>query len=89
MRTAWSDGDGAHAVVAPVSLIVSAFAPVADALTTSSNLLFALDQFLATAQSVDTLLWLLYVSLAITGLIDLSGAYATGATLVGSVTGAP
>jgi phosphoribosylformylglycinamidine synthase len=31
MRTAWSDADGAHSVVAPVSLIVSAFAPVADA----------------------------------------------------------
>jgi len=31
MRTAWTDDDGAHAVVAPVSLIVSAFAPVADA----------------------------------------------------------
>ncbi len=31
MRTAWSDGDGARrAVVAPVSLIVSAFAPVDD-----------------------------------------------------------
>jgi phosphoribosylformylglycinamidine synthase len=31
MRTAWSDASGTHAVVAPVSLIVSAFAPVADA----------------------------------------------------------
>jgi len=31
MRTAWTDAEGAHAVVAPVSLIVSAFAPVADA----------------------------------------------------------
>jgi phosphoribosylformylglycinamidine synthase len=31
MRTAWTDADGAHVVVAPVSLIVSAFAPVADA----------------------------------------------------------
>jgi phosphoribosylformylglycinamidine synthase len=31
MRTAWTDADGAHAVVAPVSLIVSAFAPLADA----------------------------------------------------------
>ena len=38
-------------------------APAAPLLTTSSNLLFALDQFIATAQSVDTLLWLLYVSL--------------------------
>jgi phosphoribosylformylglycinamidine synthase len=31
MRTAWSDGSGAHAVIAPVSVIISAFAPVADA----------------------------------------------------------
>ncbi len=30
MRTAWTDGAGDHSVVAPVSLIVSAFAPVAD-----------------------------------------------------------
>jgi phosphoribosylformylglycinamidine synthase len=30
MRSAWSDAEGEHAVVAPVSLIVSAFAPVGD-----------------------------------------------------------
>ena len=30
MRTRWEDGDGEHQVVAPVSLIVSAFAPVHD-----------------------------------------------------------
>ncbi|HZW59996.1 MAG TPA: phosphoribosylformylglycinamidine synthase, partial [Woeseiaceae bacterium] len=30
MRAAWTDADGAHQVVAPVSLIVSAFAPVSD-----------------------------------------------------------
>jgi phosphoribosylformylglycinamidine synthase len=30
MRTGWSDGEGRHDVVAPVSLIVSAFAPVSD-----------------------------------------------------------
>jgi len=30
MRSAWSDAEGQHAVVAPVSLIVSAFAPVGD-----------------------------------------------------------
>ena len=30
MKTQWRDGDAARAVVAPVSLIVSAFAPVAD-----------------------------------------------------------
>ena len=31
MRTAWTDAKGAHSVIAPVSLIISAFAPVADA----------------------------------------------------------
>ncbi len=31
MRTAWTDEQGAHSVIAPVSLIVSAFAPVSDA----------------------------------------------------------
>jgi len=31
MRTAWSDAAGAHSVIAPVSLIISAFAPVSDA----------------------------------------------------------
>jgi phosphoribosylformylglycinamidine synthase len=31
MRTAWSDAAGAHAVVAPISLVISAFAPIADA----------------------------------------------------------
>ena len=34
MRTAWSDAAGDHAVIAPVSLIVSAFAPVRDARST-------------------------------------------------------
>ena len=43
-------------------------AQAAPSLTTSSNLLYALNQFIATAQSVDTLLWLLYVSLVVTGL---------------------
>ena len=31
MRTRWEDADGEHAVIAPLSLIVSAFAPVDDA----------------------------------------------------------
>jgi phosphoribosylformylglycinamidine synthase len=31
MRTAWTDANGAHSVIAPVSLVISAFAPVADA----------------------------------------------------------
>ncbi len=34
MRTAWRDAAGEHAVIAPVSLIVSAFAPVQDARAT-------------------------------------------------------
>ena len=43
-------------------------APVASTLTASSGMLFSLNQFIATAQSVDTLLWLLYVSLTVAGL---------------------
>jgi phosphoribosylformylglycinamidine synthase len=31
MRTVWTDGGGEHAVLAPISLIISAFAPVRDA----------------------------------------------------------
>jgi phosphoribosylformylglycinamidine synthase len=31
MRTAWTDEHGAHAVIAPLSLVVSAFSPIADA----------------------------------------------------------
>src|SRR5271165_809381 len=34
MKTAWADAGGEHAVIAPVSLIISAFAPVADARST-------------------------------------------------------
>ncbi|HXC09360.1 MAG TPA: phosphoribosylformylglycinamidine synthase [Steroidobacteraceae bacterium] len=34
MRTAWTDAAGNHSVIAPVSLIVSAFAPVRDARST-------------------------------------------------------
>ena len=51
-----------------VPTLTGEVAQVAPSLTVSSNLLFALEQFIATAQSVDTLLWLLYVSLTITGL---------------------
>jgi phosphoribosylformylglycinamidine synthase len=39
MKTAWTDGSGAHSVVAPVSLIVSAFAPVRDARLTLTPVL--------------------------------------------------
>jgi phosphoribosylformylglycinamidine synthase len=44
MRTAWSDDAGEHAVLAPVSLIISAFSPVRDArktLTPELNLAHA------------------------------------------------
>jgi phosphoribosylformylglycinamidine synthase len=34
MRTAWTDAAGEHSVIAPVSLIVSAFAPIQDARAT-------------------------------------------------------
>src|SRR5260370_10515843 len=34
MRTAWQDAAGYHSVVAPISLIISAFAPVRDARAT-------------------------------------------------------
>jgi putative ABC transport system permease protein len=43
-------------------------APVAATLTASSGMLSSVNQFIATAQSVDTLLWLLYVSLTVAGL---------------------
>ena len=39
MRTTWSDASGDHAVTAPVSLVVSAFAPVHDARRTATPLL--------------------------------------------------
>ena len=47
---------------------LSGLAPVSATLTTSSGLLFSLNTFIATAQSVDALLWLLYVSLTVAGL---------------------
>src|SRR6202022_4091901 len=34
MRTAWRDAAGDHSVIAPISLIISAFAPVLDARST-------------------------------------------------------
>jgi phosphoribosylformylglycinamidine synthase len=39
MRTTWQDAHGAQAVTAPISLVVSAFAPVADARATWTPLL--------------------------------------------------
>jgi putative ABC transport system permease protein len=46
-------------------------APVASTLSASANLLTTLAAYFVTAQSVDTLLWLLYVSLTVTGLAAL------------------
>ena len=43
-------------------------APLASTLIISSGMWFSLNTFIATAQSVDTLLWLLYVSLTVAGL---------------------
>ena len=43
-------------------------APLASTLTISSSTWFSLNTFIATAQSVDALLWLLYVSLTVAGL---------------------
>jgi phosphoribosylformylglycinamidine synthase len=44
MKTAWSDARGEHAVLAPVSLIVSAFAPVRDARATLTPALDAVQE---------------------------------------------
>jgi len=44
------------------------FDAVATTLTVYSSTLFSLNTFIATAQSVDSLLWLLYVSLTVAGL---------------------
>jgi putative ABC transport system permease protein len=46
-------------------------APVSPTLNASSNLLTVFAAYFATAQSVDALLWLLYVSLTVTGLVVL------------------
>jgi putative ABC transport system permease protein len=43
-------------------------APIASTMSASTDLLTTIGAYLATAQSVDALLWLLYVSLAVTGL---------------------
>jgi phosphoribosylformylglycinamidine synthase len=41
MRTEWTDNSGSHSVIAPISLIVSAFAPVIDARRTLTPMLKA------------------------------------------------
>jgi putative ABC transport system permease protein len=46
-------------------------APVGSALTVTNGLLQPLSAFVSTAQAVDTLLWLLYVSLAVAGAVTL------------------
>jgi len=60
--------DALDKIGSQVPTLSGLFQPVATTLTVSSSLLFSLTTFIATAQSVDTLLWLLYVSLAIAGL---------------------
>ena len=52
MRTEWSDARGAHSVIAPVSLIVSAFAPVADARRTLTPQLDLSRALAAAARSI-------------------------------------
>jgi phosphoribosylformylglycinamidine synthase len=53
MKTRWRDGSGEHSVIAPVSLIVSAFAPVRDVRRTLTPLLRA---------QPDSVLWLIDLS---------------------------
>jgi putative ABC transport system permease protein len=60
--------DALDTITTQVPALQGLFQPVAPTLTVSSNLLYALDSFILTAQSVDALLWLLYVSLTVTGL---------------------
>ena len=60
--------DALDKVGSQVPAISGPLAPVASALTVSSSMLFSLNAFITTAQSVDTLLWLLYVSLTVAGL---------------------
>ena len=60
--------DALNKIGAQVPTLSGPLEPVASTLTASSGLLFSLSTFIATAQSVDTLLWLLYVSLTIAGL---------------------
>jgi putative ABC transport system permease protein len=60
--------DALDKIGAQVPALSSPFQPVAPGLTISSGMLFTLNAFIAAAQSVDSLLWLLYVSLTIAGL---------------------
>jgi putative ABC transport system permease protein len=60
--------DALDQIRAQVPALSGPLATVASTLTISSSMLFSLSAFIATAQSVDTLLWLLYVSLTVAGL---------------------
>jgi putative ABC transport system permease protein len=60
--------DALNKIGTSVPALTGAYAPISASLTASSGLLFTLNAFIATAQSVDTLLWLLYVSLTVAGL---------------------
>jgi putative ABC transport system permease protein len=60
--------DALEKIGAQVPTLSGPVAPVASTLTISSSMWFSLNLFIATAQSVDTLLWLLYVSLTVVGL---------------------
>jgi putative ABC transport system permease protein len=60
--------DALNRVGAQVPTLSGLVEPVASTLTVSSSMWFSLNAFIATAQSVDTLLWLLYVSLTVAGL---------------------
>jgi len=63
--------DALNSVGAQTPALHGDVAPVAGTLQISTALLQSLNTFLSTAQAVDTLLWLLYVSLAVTGLVTL------------------
>jgi putative ABC transport system permease protein len=58
-------------IAAQTPALAGDVSPIASSLSTSPNLLNTLAAFLATAQAVDALLWLLYVSLTVTGLAAL------------------
>jgi putative ABC transport system permease protein len=60
--------DALDKIGAQTPTVSGPLAPVASTLTASSSMWFALNLFIATAQSVDALLWLLYVSLTVAGL---------------------
>ena len=60
--------DALGKIAAQTPTLSGSLEPVAAMLTSSSRMSFSLNLFIATAQSVDTLLWLLYVSLTVAGL---------------------